>query len=206
MTEVVAINQPQLMELAKEKLTGKWGMAVGVTAIYFIGAALLQVIPFASLILSGPLAYGLAYYFLKVSRSQPTDVEDIFEGFKNFVKAMLAGIFIMILVIVGMICLIVPGIMLALGLSMTYYIMIDNPQLSVSDAMKKSWDMMDGHKMDYFILGLRFIGWALLCILTLFIGFLFLIPYMQTTFANFYNRISNSHDSLKGDIIDHLVV
>ena len=45
---------------------------------------------------------------------------------------------------------------------------------------------MDGYKLQYFFLGLSFIGWMLLCLLTLGIGFLWLIPYIQVTYAKFY--------------------
>ena len=48
---------------------------------------------------------------------------------------------------------------------------------------------MDGRKAKLFCLVLRFLGWELLCILTLFIGFLWLVPYMNTTFARFYDDI-----------------
>ena len=57
------------------------------------------------------------------------------------------------------------------------------------DAIDKSKKMMDGYKWKYFCLVLRFLGWALLCILTLGIGFLWLIPYMQVSMAKFYDDV-----------------
>jgi uncharacterized membrane protein len=68
--------------------------------------------------------------------------------------------------------------------------MHDEPQISAVDAMKKSWEIMKGHKGDYFIFNLSFIGWAFLCILTVGIGFLFLIPYINASNAKFYDEIT----------------
>jgi uncharacterized membrane protein len=52
--------------------------------------------------------------------------------------------------------------------------------------------MMDGYKWKYFCLGLRFIGWALLCVLTLGIGFLWLSPYIQVSYAKFYEDLKKN--------------
>ena len=60
------------------------------------------------------------------------------------------------------------------------------------DALRKSKEMMDGYKWKYFCLGLRFIGWALLCVLTLGIGILWLSPYVQVSYAKFYEDVKNN--------------
>ncbi|MBY0596268.1 DUF975 family protein [Bacillus bingmayongensis] len=75
--------------------------------------------------------------------------------------------------------------------SMTYYVMIDNPEYGALQAMKESKAIMKGHKMDLFLLWLSFIGWAVLAMFTLGIGFLWLCPYFTTTTAHFYQHISN---------------
>ncbi|MGG0289373.1 DUF975 family protein [Bacillus pacificus] len=74
--------------------------------------------------------------------------------------------------------------------SMTYYVMVEKPEYSVSQAMKESKNLMKGHKLDLFLLWLSFIGWAILAIFTLGIGFLWLSPYVSTTTAHFYRYIS----------------
>ncbi len=57
------------------------------------------------------------------------------------------------------------------------------------DAITESRKMMDGHKMDLFILGLSFIGWLLLVYVTFGIAAIWVGPYMQTTYANFYKML-----------------
>ena len=67
--------------------------------------------------------------------------------------------------------------------------MIDDPKIDAMAAIKESKEIMNGHKMDYFVLQLSFIGWAILATITFGIGYLWLTPYMATTNANFYDSI-----------------
>ena len=94
-------------------------------------------------------------------------------------------------IIMWMLLLIVPGIIKALSFSMTFYILADDKEISAMDAIKKSEQMMDGNKSQLFYLGLRFLGLAFLCILTLGIGFLWLMPYAQVTLTTFYDELKN---------------
>jgi uncharacterized membrane protein len=75
------------------------------------------------------------------------------------------------------------------------FIMIENPELDAIDTMRRSRNLMDGSKWRYFVLGLSFIGWAILCIITLGIGFLWLEPYIRTTQAAFYCEIRDSYQT-----------
>ncbi len=67
------------------------------------------------------------------------------------------------------------------------------PEYSINQAITESRRMMDGHKMEYFILCLSFIGWFILSCITLGIGFLWLIPYFYTTSAAFYEEIAEEY-------------
>jgi uncharacterized membrane protein len=88
--------------------------------------------------------------------------------------------------------LIVPGIVAAISYSMTFFILAEDSSLTPMEAINKSKQMMDGYKLKYFYLCLKFIGWALLCCLTLGIGFLWLIPYIQVSTAKFYDELKGS--------------
>lgn len=76
------------------------------------------------------------------------------------------------------------------------YIMAEEP-LGVFDAIRKSFSIMKGHKIELFVLGLSFIGWGLLSLLTLGIGFLWLLPYIQVTLRVYYLSITEREDELK---------
>jgi len=69
---------------------------------------------------------------------------------------------------------------------MTPYILAENPDMDAMKAIDQSQEMMKGHKMDLFMLYLSFIGWYILAMLTFGIGMIFLMPYINTTVANFY--------------------
>lgn len=198
----------ELMQDAKNSLSGKWGIAVPGFLIYTAILSVSGLIPFGSLIIAGPFALGLAIFSLNFARNKDAEINNLFDGFKNFGNA-LAAYFLMVLVIMlGMLFFIIPGIILALGLSQTMFILADEPEIGPVEALKKSWEIMKGHKADYFVLGLRFIPWALLCILTLFIGFFWLGPYVQVTFANYYDSLRGAYDPVDGledDISQHLV-
>ena len=77
---------------------------------------------------------------------------------------------------------------------MTPYVLIDHPELSANEAIHESSRLMEGHKFDLFWLYLSFIGWAILAVLTLGIGFFWLEPYMQASVAAFYNDIKGVDD------------
>lgn len=88
--------------------------------------------------------------------------------------------------------LIVPGIIAGFSYAMTFYILVENPKMKPMDILRSSKKMMRGNKWKLFCLSWRFFGWGLLCILTAGIGFFWLIPYMNTTFAKFYEDIKKN--------------
>ena len=191
----MATENLSLMQSARERLAGKWGMAVGATLVYIVIVVGVQEVPklgpIAGLIIGGPFSLGISMFSLNISRGRDAQIEQIFDGFKKFGVALAAYFISIGLVILWMLLLIVPGIIAALSYSMTFYIIADDDSISGYDAIKKSKQMMDGYKMKLFRLCLRFFGWGLLCILTLGIGFLWLMPYMQVTFAKFYEDIKS---------------
>lgn len=75
---------------------------------------------------------------------------------------------------------------------MTFYILADDKTIEPKEAILKSKQMMEGYKLKFFYLGLRFLVWGLLCILTLGIGFLWLFPWINTTIAKFYDDIKDN--------------
>ncbi len=191
-----------LMRAARESLKGKWGLAILTFFIYTLITAapgsveshgsFLTLSSMLILIIGGPLALGAAIFSLSLSRGKEARLEQLFQGFNNFSTSLIAYLLILLYVLLWALLLIVPGIIAALGYSMTFYILADDPLVKPQDALRKSKSMMDGFKLKLFYLCLRFFLLALLCILTLGIGFLWLIPYVHVTMATFY-------DDLKGN-------
>ena len=186
-----------LMSDAKASLSGKWGLAIGVSVLYAILSSGIQSVKvigwIVSLIIGGPLMYGLQLFMLTLSRNEDAHLALLFEGFKLFEKTLKLYLWMMLKVLLWTLLLIVPGIIKALAYSQAFYLFIEDNSLSAKEALEKSEQMMEGHKMRLFLLGLRFFGLALLCILTLGIGFLWLMPYMQVTLAKFYDDLKSDH-------------
>lgn len=182
-----------LMQQARESLKGKWGLAVGTFLVYVIIISVLgnikHVGSIISLLISGPLVLGISLFSLSLSRNTQPRFEQLFEGFKKYGKSLLAYLLVIVFVLLWTLLLIVPGIIAAISYSQMFFILVDDETISASDAMKKSKKIMYGYKWKYFCLVCRFIGWGLLSILTLGIGFLWLFPYMQISMAKFYDDI-----------------
>jgi len=77
-----------------------------------------------------------------------------------------------------------------LSFSLVFFIYHDNPKMSIYDILKQSYKLMDGRKLDLFILIISFAGWILLGALTLGLLYLWLIPYMLVAITNFYIEIA----------------
>jgi uncharacterized membrane protein len=192
----MASDNQTLMKAARESLKDQWGIAIGTFLIYILVTSVpgstRSSLSLVSLIIGGPFALGAATFSLSLSRGKEARLEQIFEGFRHFTTALVAYLLILLYVVLWALLLIVPGIIAGLGYSMTFYILSDDPQIKAEDALKKSKAMMDGYKLKLFYLCIRFFLLALLCILTLGIGFLWLIPYANVTMAKFYDDIKQN--------------
>ena len=118
----------------------------------------------------------------------------MFEGFDYWVSGLKAYLLVFIYTLLWSLLLIVPGIIASFSYSQTFFIMAEDPNIDVFDAIDKSKAMMKGNKWKLFCLELRFLGWFLLAILTLGIGFFWLVPYAYTTSAKFYEDIKNTNN------------
>jgi uncharacterized membrane protein len=105
------------------------------------------------------------------------------ENYMGIVKTMLVT---GILIFLWTLLLIIPGIIKAYAYRMVPYILADNPNIGVREAIALSCEMTRGHKFDMFVLDLSFIGWYLLGALALGIGVIFVMPYENATNAELY--------------------
>lgn len=194
-----------LMAQSREALDGNWGIAVGATVIFMLVSMVAGTVPFGQLIVGGPMSFGIAMFFLALSRKQVPTIADVFKGFNYFINTFVAMFLVSLYTFLWMLLLIVPGIIAAISYSQVFFILVENPSMSASEAIAKSKIMMSGYKMKFFLLGFRFLGWAILSAFTLGIGFLWLIPYMQVTFAKFHDDIKNGDTGTPAQISNEVV-
>ena len=183
----------QLMRKARILLEPHWVLAIGVCLVYGLVVALPAELnnygEMVSFLLAGPLQLGLCFFFLNLVKGEEIRFELLFEGFKPLGTVLLSYTIITLLSLVGMVLLIIPGIMVALGFSMTYYIIVDDPDISFQHALEKSWKLTDGNKIELLELNLRFIPWYLLGLLCLIVGVFAVIPWHNTTLALYYQDL-----------------
>jgi len=184
-----------LMQQARETLMGRWGLAIGVSFLYMLIMIVVQtphkIGSILAFLISGPMAIGLSTFFLAFSRRQEASIHQLFVGFNEFGKALLAYFLMVLYILLWALLFIVPGIVAAFSYSQVFYILAEDKNISAKDALKKSKAMMYGNKKKLFYLILRFFGWFLLCILTAGIGFLWLVPYVNVATAKFYDDIKD---------------
>ncbi len=196
------MNRVEIKNFAKEKLSGNLG-SIWKILIIALGISLATGIVFGILfnnmdadfldsllgILMMPLGIGTTAFFVSLIENTNFEAKDLFKYYHDFVKIIGVTVLMGLIVMLGYICFIIPGIILTLSYSLVPIILIKKPELGIVETLKYSREKMQGHKLDAFVLGLSFIGWAILGTLTFGILYIWLFPYMQLTFTKFYLNI-----------------
>jgi uncharacterized membrane protein len=180
------MNRIELKNRAKQSLTGNWGAAILGLVIYGAIVSLLSTTGVGSFV-TGLVSLGYISLYLFILRGKtPTFEGSISAVTENIGTKFIATLLVSLYTFLWSLLFIIPGIIKSYSYAMTPYILLDRPELSATDAIKESEKMMDGHKMELFILDLSFIGWILLSMLTCGILVLYVEPYMMATKAAFY--------------------
>ena len=192
---------------ALSALENKWGNFVLITFVYGLimgitqvlsgdkdSPAILHLIGLVLFILALPLTWGYQSLFLGAVRGGEATAKDLFEGYNKelFSRVLTTTLLYYVYVLLWSLLLLIPGCIKAYSYAMTPYILKDNPEMKNNAAIEESMRMMDGHKLELFLLDLSFIGWALLSLLTCGIGFLWLTPYMNMARVNFYEDLKKA--------------
>ncbi len=158
--------------------------------VYSAVPPVVRIFNYISVIVSVILSMAFIHLLLKITASpEPVTFNDLIEGFNLWFRAIVAYIWNFIWIFLWSLLFIIPGIVKAIAYSQTIYIVAEYPNISIPQAMKMSIAMTRGHKADLFIMYLSFLGWICLSIITLGIGLLWLIPYMQTSLLNAYRAM-----------------
>ena len=132
---------------------------------------------------------GYAKVNLNLMQHEEPSFDTLFAYLPYWKTAVISSLLRSLYVLLWSLLFIIPGIVASYSYRMTSYILAENPELTASEAIDMSKQMMEGKRMDLFILELTFLGWDILCMLTLGIGYLWLGPYKQATFAAFYKDL-----------------
>jgi len=187
-----------LMENSWNTLNFRWSQPALASLLYLVIQVGASAIPiagwFGSLVIAGPLMLGyVAFMVAFFDRAPDANIEKIFTGFNNFANAFVLQLVMTIFIFLWSLLLIIPGIMATYSYSMAFFIMHDDPQVTGTEAIRRSKEMMNGHRWRLFCLDCRFIGWWLLCILSLGIGSLWIMPYHYGARLLFYRDLTNQN-------------
>ena len=143
-----------------------------------------------------PLSIGATKYIMETIHGKTIDLMEILKSkYKLFVPILILMVVSSILIGLGFTLLVIPGIVLALRYAMIGYIAAESDDnMDAIEVMKKSATMMDGHKLEYFVLQLSFIGWLILCELTLGILAIWVMPYMTVTNIYYYEELKKQNN------------
>ena len=144
---------------------------------------------FAAFLMGGVLQMGFADFLLKQHDGKAAAFEDLFSKFDHFGTGFAQNFLRGLYVALWSLLFVIPGIIKGYSYAMTPFILAENPNLSASQAIRLSEDLMDGYKTDLFLLDLSFIGWDILAALTLNLGNIALNPYKNAAYAAFYRQI-----------------
>ena len=126
--------------------------------------------------------------YLKMTRSpDKVPFSAFIEGFNNWGRAVLGILWQFLWVLLWSFLFVIPGIIKYIAYSQMFFIIAEYDNVSVTKAMRISMIITKGHKWELFVMGLSFIGWILLGIITLHISDLFVTPYMKLSFVNAYH-------------------
>lgn len=188
------VTRPELKFRAKSALSGRWGFAILALVIFILLAAGCGLIPIVGAILSlPPLEFGFHAFFLSFYKDGDSRVENLFKGFNMFGKVLAVYWLSALYIFLWSLLFIIPGIVASYKYSQAMLILYENPEISASEAIRRSSAMMYGNKLTLFIQDLSFIGWFMLSIFPgFYIGFLWSLPYYYTARVAFYEDLMYS--------------
>lgn len=184
-------HNKEIRRAARYALKGNWTQAVLTTLVFTLVAAAAGSIPLAGLLVVCPLAFGFSLCFLRLVRGEDSSemVGDQFKVFSNYGRFLGVSLLYTLYIFLWTLLLIIPGIIKCYAYAMTPYVAYDHPELDADDCIHESRMMMKGNKWKLFCLDLSFIGWFILCLFSLGIGFLWLQPYVEASHAKFYEEL-----------------
>lgn len=151
-----------------------------------IFAIVISIIKF---IIGGTIKLGHCRYLLDQQDGRDLTVRTLFSQFNQFGNGFCLELLTTIFVFLWSLLLIIPGIVASYSYAMAPFIQTERPEYGANECIKRSKEMMRGHRWELFCLEFSFIGWRLLSIFTLGIGNFFVTAYSSAARAAFYQQL-----------------
>ena len=203
------MTNSEIINFSKSTLKGKYSQVILPYLIVSILISIPQNQEFVSIIVSKlripgivlfliwgflinpALNVGLATFSLAIVRGKEINIRYLFKGFQFLSKSAAVGLLYLLIMLIGIVLFIIPGIIWALMFSQVFFILSENQDLDIKEIFKKSARIMKGNKLKLLGLLLRFFLFIILSVFTLFIWSLWLIPQLYVSYAKFYELIKD---------------
>lgn len=172
----------------------EWPTLTAATFLMGIAMAILGAIPFAGLLLAGPLLGGLYVLIIKIDTRQAFTFSNYFDAFKFFVPLLVATILTSLLIFCGYLLFILPGIYLTIAYAFTSLNIIDGG-LDFWPAMEKSRKQVTANFLDYFLLAVVMFLIILVSIIPFGLGIFFALPFCLAAQYYFYKDMQEFYSS-----------
>lgn len=162
---------------------------LGFVGIIFIVSLVVGIVMF---VITSVVQVGYSRFNLELVDKKEPAIGNLFSYFGYWKTTALASFLSRLYIFLWSLLFVIPGIIASYSYAMIPYILADNPEISASEAIERSKQMMQGNRWRLFCLQISFIGWEILCVFTLGIGMLWLVPYMNAATAEFYRDVSKT--------------
>ena len=137
----------EILSRSWDALSSKWLLAIGIVLLHTIVNGVVGSVGFGlgTLALGGALSFGMSRTMVLIYRGHTPQVENYFDGFKHYLPTLIAFLLVSVIVLVGIVLLVIPGIVAAIGLSQTFYVLQDQPELGAEGAIRESWRLTWPH-------------------------------------------------------------
>ncbi len=181
-----------LMGQAWDRVRPHWLHLAGMFFIFTALGSMRTIGPYVELIFGGVLMVGIWQALLGMLDGRKPDIGMMFGAFDRFGEAFLAHLVISILTTLGLLCFIVPGIILYVVWFFTYAVMAEKPT-RFWDAMQRSFALTEGYRWRLFLLMLACVPILLLGLLAAIVGVFVALPVCLTAFALAYRQLQARH-------------
>ena len=142
------------------------------------------------------LSTGYQLFALNTARESGASYGNLFDPIGNFFRVLWLTLRMAIFIWLWSLLFIIPGIIAAYRYSMALFVLLENPETSPRDCMRRSRELTDGRKGELFVLDLSFLGWDLLA--TIPVVNLWVMPYRSLTLVHTYFELVRMHDRSGG--------
>lgn len=186
-----------------DALGSKWILAIGLSLLHVLVSGAIGTFGFGlgTLLVGGALSFGFNRTMVQIYRGETPALETYFDGFRHFLPTLVAYLILGVATMIGFVLLIIPGIIVALGLSQVYFVMQDRPELGVEGSLKESWRLTWTNGNMLKVLGMGFLALFVVIggALALGVGLFIAIPLVSVMSAGLYEEI-RLNDSEQGRV------